>query len=104
MNPEEALKIIDGIEEVRGNLPEDGLLVEEALIDVKDALKKQVPKEPIMIVDLNEYRNPCEKCKFRDGPICTNDDVRRLGYGATKSCGLYRRRHRTKKGNGNERY
>ena len=88
MNPEQALKIIDGIEEVRGNLPEDGLLVEEALIDVKDALKKQVPKEPIMIVDLNEYRNPCEKCKFRDGPICTNDDVRRLGYGATKSCGM----------------
>lgn len=24
MNPEQALKIIDGIEEVRGNLPEDG--------------------------------------------------------------------------------
>ena len=40
MNPEQALKIIDGIEEVRGNLPEDGLLVEEALIDAKGALKK----------------------------------------------------------------
>ena len=55
MNPEQALKIIDGIEEVRGNLPEDGLLVEEALIDVKDASKKQVPKEPIWSYEYAEW-------------------------------------------------
>ena len=30
MKPEQALKIIDGIEEVRGSLPEDGLQVEQA--------------------------------------------------------------------------
>lgn len=47
MKPEQALKIIDGIEEVRGDLPEDGLLVDEALIDAKGALKKQIPETPV---------------------------------------------------------
>lgn len=47
MKPEQALKIIDGIEEVRGTLPEDGLLVEEAITDAKEALKKQIPENPI---------------------------------------------------------
>ena len=47
MKPEQALKIIDGIEEVRGTLPEDGLLVDEALIDAKGALKKQIPGTPV---------------------------------------------------------
>ena len=40
MNEQEAKKILDGIEEVSGNLPEDGDEVEEALIMAKEALNE----------------------------------------------------------------
>lgn len=39
----EAAKILEGIEEVHGDLPEDGLLVEEALSMAIDALNKSEP-------------------------------------------------------------
>lgn len=55
MKPEQALKIIDGIEEVRGTLPEDGNLVDEALIDAKAALQKQIPKNPIWSYAYSEW-------------------------------------------------
>ena len=47
MNAKEAFKIMQGVEELRGALPEDGLLVEEALLMAIDALKKQIPMEPV---------------------------------------------------------
>ena len=40
----EAEKIIEGIEEVHGTLPEDGLLVEEALRMAVEALREREPK------------------------------------------------------------
>ena len=40
----EAAKIIEGIEEVYGTLPEDGLLVEEALRMAAEALREREPK------------------------------------------------------------
>lgn len=39
-----ALEILNGIEDVHGNLPEDGNDVEEALNMAKNALEKQIPK------------------------------------------------------------
>lgn len=41
MKPSEAAEILEGVEEFRGNLPEDGLLVEEAVSMAISALKKQ---------------------------------------------------------------
>ena len=48
MNAKEALEIIQGVEELGGTLPEDGLLVEEALDMAIEALKKQVPEKSVM--------------------------------------------------------
>lgn len=47
----EAIEILKGIEEVRGNLPEDGNEIEEAFIVAIEALEKQLPKKPIMTED-----------------------------------------------------
>ena len=41
MKPSEAAEILEGIEEFRGNLPEDGLLVEEAVSMAISALKER---------------------------------------------------------------
>lgn len=43
----EAIEILKGIEEVRGNLLEDGNEIEEAFIVIIEALEKQLPKKGI---------------------------------------------------------
>ena len=53
MKPSEAAEILEGIEEFRGNLPEDGLLVEEAVSMAISALKKQ------------SVDKCCETCKHK---------------------------------------
>ena len=75
MNPEQALKIIDGIEEVRGNLPEDGLLVEEALIkdadfnsivNGLDAIKEEYGAEYITVKVRRDYKTITISIKDND--------------------------------------
>ena len=50
---------------------------------------------------INKYQ--CEICKYRDGPICTNEDVSKFGYGAKPSCKLYVRFHRSRYSKGRRR-
>ena len=65
MNAKEAIEIMQGVEELRGTLPEDGLLVEEALDMAIEALKKQVPEKPVMDYGFPE--------KIREVMICRGD-------------------------------
>lgn len=64
----EAIEILKGIEEVRGNLPEDGNEIEEAFIVAIEALEKQLPKKPIEIKEtytskIGEFRvAKCPNC------------------------------------------
>lgn len=64
----EAIEILKGIEEVRGNLPEDGNEIEEAFIVAIEALEKQLPKKPIEEKDaythkVGEFRaGKCPNC------------------------------------------
>lgn len=64
MKPSEAAEILEGIEEFRGNLPEDGLLVEEAVSMAISALEKQEPMKPLqqeMDIDVRAI-TPCGFC------------------------------------------
>ena len=64
MKPSEAAEILEGIEEFRGDLPEDGLLVEEAVSMGISALKKQEPMKPLqqeMDID-GRAITPCGFC------------------------------------------
>ena len=61
MKPSEAAEILKGIEEFEGNLPEDGLLVEEALGMAIAALEKQdqyrwIPVTERLPEEYGEYR------------------------------------------------
>lgn len=65
----EAIEIFKGIEEVRGNLPEDGNDVEEAFYTAIEALEKQLPKKPEMRTAYNDfderlicYKGFCPSC------------------------------------------
>ena len=64
----EAIEILKGIEEVRGNLPEDGNEIEEAFIVAIEALEKQLSKKPIEIKEtytskIGEFRvAKCPNC------------------------------------------
>ena len=79
MDAKEALTIMQGIEELTGTLPEDGLLVEEALNLAIDALKKQIPVEPVMDYGFAEkireamiHRGHAEIAKYKTDccPVC----------------------------------
>ena len=61
MKPSEAAEILEGIEEFRGNLPEDGLLVEEAVSMAISALEKQEQDRWIPVTE----RLPEEDCSCR---------------------------------------
>ena len=69
MKAKEAAEIIKGIEEVRGSLPEDGLLVEEALNMAIKALElfgiseQLPPAQPEIIY--------CKDCKWKNRHNCT---------------------------------
>lgn len=54
MRPNEAAEILKGVEQFEGNLPEDGLLVEEAWQMAISALKKQE----------QDSDKSCETCKY----------------------------------------
>ena len=74
LSPEQyALEIMNGIEEVRGNLPEDGNDVEEALSLAKKALEKQIPKK---VIELNEKEDESFYCLDFMCPFCKNAVIR----------------------------
>ena len=56
MKPSEAAEILKGIEEFEGNLPEDGLLVEEAW--------------GMAIATLEKLEQSCDTCKNDGLPFC----------------------------------
>lgn len=60
MKAKEAFEIMQGVEELSGELPEDGLLVEEALRMAIEALEKQIPKKFKMADD--NYTPICPVC------------------------------------------
>lgn len=79
MNAKEALEIMQGVEELGGTLPEDGLLVEEALDMAIEALKKQVPEKSVMNYGFPEklrevmiHRGDKEKAEYKTDccPVC----------------------------------
>ena len=64
----EAIEILKGIEEVRGNLPEDGNEIEEAFIVAIEALEKQLPKKPIEIKEI--YTSKIGEFRVAKCPNC----------------------------------
>ena len=66
LNPEQyALDVLNGIEEVRGNLPDDGNDVEESLSMAKKALEKQIAKKVIYHDNCDNetpYQARCPEC------------------------------------------
>ncbi len=78
MTPQEAAEIMKGVEELSGDFPEDGNLVEEALSMAITALEKQVPKK-VTDIHVDEYycpscgsENMCDQKIVCDNycPIC----------------------------------
>lgn len=76
----EAAWIIEGIEEVHGTLPENGLLVEEALRMAVEALHKREPKayelRPVKVADdgIILHDRFCPSCGHRISEVdfCPN--------------------------------
>jgi hypothetical protein len=77
LNPEQyVLEILEGIEVVEGNLPEDGNDVEEALVFAKRAVAKQIPKKPNTMNDFNgDEHSRCPSCNFDLGYTVLCKDV-----------------------------
>lgn len=69
MKPSEAAEILKGVEQFEGNLPEDGLIVEEAWQMAISALKKQ-EQDNNKSCDTCKHKNlrvsefPCDECYF----------------------------------------
>lgn len=64
-----AIEILKGIEEIKGNLPEDGNDVEEAFLVAIEALEKQLSKKP---KENGMYRGIFKKIKAYTCPTCGN--------------------------------
>lgn len=62
------LEILNGIDEVYGDLPEDGNDVEEALILAKRAVAKQIPKKP------NRHEEDIIR-EYYSCPNCLNNEL-----------------------------
>lgn len=74
----EAIEIFKGVEDVRGNLPEDGNEVEEAFYTAIEALEKQIPKKPIKDSNNSVRYIPIFRCPNCNGKLS--------GFGVTRYC------------------
>lgn len=89
----EAIEIFKGVEDVRGNLPEDGNEVEEAFYTAIEALEKQIPKKPIKDSNNSVRYIPKKPIKGSNNSVryipifrCPNCNGKLSGFGVTRYC------------------